>query len=423
MEEIDGNHPRDGPFTLMRHAVLTSPIMIRLVTHLLVIVTSFLTALALALVTIAFGATFTFQCFSVICVIGKFLECFNEVSINTAARLVSFFLSKTCFSRGEAGERERMAVGSTIIRTAVGCWWSSVAYNISANKLYNFYQSWPFFNTVVAQVWLQLLIVRVEAMYKRGQSDSGRESRRDMAICSALILITLGLISGIILMTLSKEFSLESVAMLRNSLCALYQGVLVEKLIMSHISTDPSNAAYVYEDSAQQSKLTFEVFQLLLQVALDVSFFIGANDNRRMLLLSLIVHDAVALSEPLVKIVDVLMYERHVKKKFPRLSVTEFSEIEKDETCPVCLEVRSVHATSTSFAVINQIFSHEFTMSLCSGSLSARDGATALQPPRALVLRAKHGQGGCCEHEEVSHWTAVPHVHCSAQVSNLQSKP
>jgi hypothetical protein len=349
MEEIDGNHSRDGPFTLMRHALLTSPIMIQLVTHLLVIVTSFLTALALALVTIAFGATFTFQCFSVVCVVGKFLECFNEVSINMAARLVSFFLSKTCFSRGATGERERMAVGSTIIRIAVGCWWSSFAYSISADKLHRFYQSWSFFTAIVAQVWLQLLIVRVESMFKRGQSDSGREIRRDRAICSALILLTLGLISSLILTTLSKEFSLESVAMLRNSLCALYQGILMEKLIMSQMSTESSNAAYVYEDSAQQSKLTFEVFQLLLQVALDISFFIGASEKRRMLLLTFLVHDAVALSEPLVKIVDVLMYERHVKKKFPRLSVTEFSEIEKDETCPVCLEVCANTARLTCF--------------------------------------------------------------------------
>lgn len=341
MDEIDGNHSRDGPFTLMRHAVLTSPITIQLVTHLLVIVTSFLTALALALVTIAFGATFTFQCFSVICVVGKFLECFNEVSINMAARLVSFFLSKTCFSRGATGERERMAVGSTIIKIAVGCWWSSFAYSISTDKSQRFYQSWSFFTTIVAQVWLQLLNVRVESMLKRGQV-IGSENRRDRGICSALILLTLGLISSHVLTALSREFSLESVAMLRSSLCALYQGVLMEKLIISQMSNESSNAAYVYEDSAQQSKLTFEVFQLLLQVALDISFFIGATENRRMLLLSLLVHDAVALSEPLVKIVDVLMYERHVKKKFPRLSVIEFSEIEKDETCPVCLEVCAI---------------------------------------------------------------------------------
>ena len=112
----DTERPRDSAYTLMRHAVLTSPSANRLVTHLLVITTNVLTALALGVVMIAFTATFFMQCFSIVCIIEKFLECFGDVAISLGARVVSFLLMKTCFSNGNYGERERLAAGAALIR-------------------------------------------------------------------------------------------------------------------------------------------------------------------------------------------------------------------------------------------------------------------------------------------------------------------
>ena len=135
MDDIELHHPRDGAFTLMRHAVMSSPSTIRLITHLLVVSTNLLSAFAIALVMVAFGATFLIQCYSVICVIEKFMECFNEVAITMGARVVSLLLMKTCFSRGTVGERERMAVSGALVRVAVGYWWSSFAYSVRGSSV------------------------------------------------------------------------------------------------------------------------------------------------------------------------------------------------------------------------------------------------------------------------------------------------
>ena len=345
MDDIELNHPRDSTFTLVRHAVMTSPRTIRLVTHLLVVATNVLTAFALAIVVVAFAATFIIQCFSVICVIEKFIECFNEVLISMGARMVSFLLLKSCFSRGTTDrDRDRMAAGRAVIRILVGCCWSSIAYSLPVSKLHAFYFSWPFFTIVICQIWLQLIIVRVEEMFRREQGGNNRESRKDRMTCSLFMMLPLSLLCCLISIKLSKNWELDSAIMLRNAINSLYEGAVVEKQIISLMGNESSSSAYAYEDSSspsssQHRKLTHEVVRLSFQLILDTAMIASTEDNRAFLAV-LVATDTLALSDPLLRILDIVMYERQVRKKFPRLSAAEFLKVPKEETCPVCLEVK-----------------------------------------------------------------------------------
>ena len=353
MEDSELHHPRDGAFTLMRHAVLSSPSTLRLITHLLVVSTNLLTAFAIALVMVAFGATFLIQCFSVICVIEKFIECFNEVAVTVCARMISLLLMKPCFSRGTVGERERMAASSTLVRVIVGCWWSSFAYAVPVDKLYSFYNSWNFLTIVVTQVWLQLLCVRVEDMYRRGtgSSSSSRESKRDRATTFCIVLLALGLLIWLISSALYKETSLETVVMLRNAIGTLCLGVRAEKFLISRMFSpnESVSSSYSYEDSSSSSsslssssshkKLCLDLFRILCRLVLNCCVLVAASEGNRMFLFLLVANDVIALSDPVVKIVDMAMYERHLKGKYPRLTTTEFAAVPSEETCPVCLEV------------------------------------------------------------------------------------
>lgn len=345
MDDIELHHPRDSTFTIVRHAVMTSPRTIRLVTHLLVVATNFLTAFALAIVVVAFGATFIIQCFSVICVIEKFIDCFNEVAISMGARIVSFLLMKSCFSRGASdGSRDRLAAGRAIVKISIGCCWSSIAYSVPTDKLHAFYFSWSFFTIVICQVWLQLIIVRVEEMFRREQGGISRESRKDRMTCSVLILLPLGLLCWLISMKLSKDFSLESIIMLRNAMNSLYEGAVVETLIISLMGNESSSSAYAYEDSStpsssQHRKLSHEVGRLVLQLILDSAIMISSDESNRAFICVLLATDTIALSDPLLKMLDIAIHERHLRRKFPKLSAAEFANVPKEETCPVCLEV------------------------------------------------------------------------------------
>ena len=226
-------------------------------------------------------------------------------------------------------------------RIAIGCSWSAFAYSLSASKLHKFYLSWSFFIIVVAQVWLQLFIVRAEEMFRRGLVNNCRESRRDRAVLFGVIVPILCLLCGLIISELLKEPSLEALAMHRTVMCGLCQGL---QIIVFRTFTDNNNGEFSHDDSTQQSKLYLEMLQQLVQVFLDSSFFILASNDRKVFLFCLMLYDVIALSYPVHKIACTFLYERFLKKKYPRLSVEEFSLVEKDETCPVCLEVTSISA-------------------------------------------------------------------------------
>lgn len=336
MEDIDSNHSRDSTFALMRHALMTSSIARRLVVHLFTVLSSFLSAFVLAIATIAFGITFALQCFSVFFTVGGLIECIHEALVSVGVRVVSYFLLKRCFSAGPAGERERATIGDAMTRMVIGCTWSAFAYSISASKLHRFYLSWSFFVIVVAQVWLQLFIVRAEEMFRRRQWNNCRESRRDRAILFCVIVPVLCLLCGLIVSELLKEPSLEALALHRTVICALCQGL---HIIVFRTFKESINNDITHDDSVQQSKLYLEMLQQLVQVFLDSSYFILASSDRKIFLFCLMVYDVIALSYPVHKIACTFLYERLLKRKYPRLSVDEFSHIEKDETCPVCLEV------------------------------------------------------------------------------------
>ena len=337
MEEVDTNHSRDSAFSRMRHGLLTSPVARRLVVHLFTVLSSFLSAFVLAIATIAFGITFALQCFSVFCTVGGLVECIHEALVSFGARIVSLFLMKRCFSAGSAGERERTAIGDAITRIVVGCSWSAFAYSLSASKLHKLYLSWSFFIIVVAHVWLQLFIIRAEEMFRRGLLNNCRESRRDRSILFGVIVPILCLLCGLIISELLKEPSLEALAMHRTVICGLCQGL---QIIVVRTFTEDNNSNFAHDDSTQRTKLYLEIFQQLVQVFLDSSFFIVASNDRKIFLFCLMVYDVIALSYPVHRIACTFLYERLLKRKYPRLSVDEFSLIEKDETCPVCLEVQ-----------------------------------------------------------------------------------
>lgn len=324
---------------LITNNLMSSPVTMTLLSHALIIVGNSLTAIALAFMMIAVGFTLVLQCFSVFILAGKFAENIFEVGISSGARLFSSMLSRTCFSRGAAGEREKMAVGGAFMKVIVDRWWTSVIFSIAPVKLNDFYQSWPFYAMLIAQVWLQLLAIRVEDISRRGESSNCRKSRKDRIMCFILISLDITLLGSLIGSIIARDPSFESLAMMRSAICAFCQGLLIERQLLFKMGSAATSGNYGYVDSEEENKLNSDVFRLILQTVLHVYFCFFVPSNRRVFLFFLLVYDAFAVSEPIKKMLDAVKYERHLKKKYPRLSAIEFSAIDKDETCPVCLEV------------------------------------------------------------------------------------
>ena len=102
-------------------------------------------------------------------------------------------------------------------------------------------------------------------------------------------------------------------------------------------------------------KLSYEVFRLLFQVVLDALVTVSSKGDRSFLFFLLTI-DVIALSDPLIKMTDIAMYERHLKRKYPRLTPAEFAAVAKEETCPVCLEASPLTVCSSCLCCLDRVF-------------------------------------------------------------------